>query len=78
MNLEKKQLPLLDLLVGVSNGMLYKNLFVQSSDCNDYLDYKSSYLEYNKKSIICSQTLRLTRVFSFEKDFNKHKGKMES
>ena len=42
-----------------------------------YLHYLSSNLEHTKHPIVYSQTLRVNRLCSLEKDFNYHKLNMK-
>ena len=77
MHLPKQRTPFLDLLIGISNAKLYKDLYGNSADCRQYLDYTSSHAEHTKNLIVHSQILYF-RICSFEKDFSKHKGDLKS
>lgn len=71
-------MPFLDRLVGVSNENLIAHLYVKPTDCHYYLELTSSHLEHIKKLFVYSQLLPLSRICSFEKDFNTHEGSMRS
>ena len=43
-----------------------------------HLHYKSSHPEHTKRSMICSQTLRLKRACSQESELKEHSSKLES
>ena len=59
----KNCIPFLDLKVKLIDGQ--------------YLHYLSSHPEHSKRSIVYSQTLRVNRLYSLEKDFNYHKLNMK-
>ena len=71
--LSKEKISFLDLSVSLSNGNLYTDLHIKATDCHQYLEYTSSHPEHTKKSIIYSQTLCLSRLCSFEQEFEGHK-----
>ena len=48
------------------------------TDRHQYLHYSSSHPEHTKRSIIYSQTLRLKRLCSLEKDFKEKLSEMKS
>ena len=62
----KEKISFLDLSVSLCNGNLYTDLHFKATDCYQYLKYTSSHPEHPKKSIIYSQTLRLSRFCSFD------------
>ena len=47
-------------------GFVHTDLHIKGTDCHQYLEYTSSHPEHTKKFIIYSQTLRLSRLCSFE------------
>ena len=51
--------------------------FIQISTLK-LLEYMSSHSEHIKKSIICSQIFRLSRLFSFQQEFEGHKRNLRS
>ena len=57
---------------------LITSLFLKPTDLHQYLHYLSGHPEYTKRSIIYSQTLRLKRLYSLEKDFKEKLSEMES
>ena len=74
----KDKISFLDLSVGLCNGNLYTGLHFKATDCYQYLEYTSSHPEHTKKSIIYSQTLHLTRLYSFQQEFEGHKRNLRS
>ena len=74
----KKKISFLDLSAGLCNGSLYSDFHIKATDCHQYLEYTSSHSEHTKKSIIQSQTLRLSRICSFEQEFEGHKRNLRS
>ena len=68
----------MDLSVSLSDGNLYTDLHIKATDCHQHLEYTSSQPEHTKKSIIYSQTLRLSRLCSFEQEFEGHKRNLRS
>ena len=51
----------LDLNVKFSSGKLQTSLYVKPTDCHQYLHFQSSHPKHTKKSIVYSQTLRVSR-----------------
>ena len=78
MSLLKKTIDFLDLDVALYNGRLESTVHVKPTDRHQYLHYSSSYSEHTKRSIVFSQTLRVSRVCSREKDFRDHCLQMRS
>ena len=70
----KNCIPFLDLKVKLIDGKLETDLYMKPADCHQYL---SSHPEHTERSIIYSQTLRVNRLCSLEKDFNYHKLNMK-
>ena len=66
----KNCIPFLDLKVKLIDGKLETDLYMKPADCHQYLHYLSSHPEHTMRSIIYSQTLRVNRLCSLEKDFN--------
>ena len=54
------------------------NMYVESRDYHQYLDYPSSHPNHIKCLIVYSQSLRARSSFSLESDFLKHCTKMKS
>ena len=74
----KDHIPILYLSVKLSCNKLSTDLYVKSTDRHQYLHYTSSHPEHTKKSVVYSQALRLSRICSKEKDFEKHICEMKS
>ena len=68
----KKSIAFLDLNVALNNGRLESNVHVKLTDRHQYLHYSSSHPEHTKRSIVFSQTLRVSSICSREKDFQDH------
>ena len=54
----------------------FTDLHIKATDFHQYLEYTSSHPDHTKKSIVYSQLLRLSRLCSFEEDFERIKGNM--
>ena len=68
----------LELKVSLSRGKLRTNLYIKSTNCDQYLHYSSGNPEHTRRSIIYSRQLRrATRICSRENDFNGHKSNMK-
>ena len=74
----KEKISFLDLFVSLCNGNLYTDLHTKATDCHQYLEYASSHPEHTKKSTIYSQTLCLSRLWSFEQEFEGDKRNLRS
>ena len=68
----EKSVAFLDLNVSLENGSVTTDLHTKSTDCHQYLHCSSSHPNHIKNSIIYSQTLRLSKIFMYEEDFDKH------
>ena len=73
-----KRASFLDLQVDIVEDKLITSLFVKSTDRHQYLHYSSGHPEHTERSIIYSQTLRLKRLSSLEKDFKEKLSEMKS
>ena len=73
----KNCISFLDLKVKLIDGKLETDLYMKPTDRHQYLHYLSSHPEHTKRSIVYSQTLRVNRLCSLEKDFNYHKLNMK-
>ena len=73
----KKEIPFLDLKVGIKNGNITTDLYVKDTDRHQYLHYTSAHPYHTKKSIVFSQALRLSRLCTFEKNFGRHMAGMK-
>ena len=65
----KKSITFLDLDVALYNVRLGSTANVKPTNRHQYLHYLSSHEEHTKRSIAFSQTLRVSRTCSREKDF---------
>ena len=68
----------LDLNVKFSSGKLQTSLYVKPTDCHQYLHFQSSHPKHTKKSIVYSQTLRVSRACSQEEDYKNYCNQMKS
>ena len=73
----KNCIPFLDLKVKLIDGKLETDLYMKPTDRHQYLHYLSFHPEYTKRSIVYSQTLRVNRLCSLEKNFNYQKLNMK-
>ena len=73
----KNCIPFLDLKVKLIDGKLETDLYMKPTDRHQYLHYSSSHPEHTKCSIVYSQTLRVDKLCSLEKDFNNHKSNIK-
>ena len=73
----KNYIPFLDLKVKLIDRKLEIDLHMKRTDRHQYLHYLSSHPEHTKRCIVYSQTLRVSRLCSLEKDFNYHNLNME-
>ena len=67
----------LDLIINVSEQKLKTTLHIKSTDRHQYLHYASSHLEHTKRSVVFSQTLRISRC-SDGIDFKNYRSQMKS
>ena len=71
-------IPFLDLGVKLSQGKLETDLHITPTDRHQYLHIFFSHLGHTERSIVYSQTLRVSRICSHKADFKKHTTKMKS
>ena len=74
----EKSVTFLDLKVNLSNGSITTDLHIKPTEKHHYLHFSSSHPDHTKRSIIYSQALRISRICTFEKDFNRHATEMKS
>ena len=67
----KKEIPFLDLKVCIKNGNITTDLYVRDTDRHQYLRYTSAHPYHTKTSVVFSQALRLSRLCTFKKDFER-------
>jgi hypothetical protein len=70
--ISEKQVSFLDVMVKKVNNRIVTDLYTKPTDSHDYLLYSSSHPQRCKDSIPYSQFLRLTRICSEERDFDRH------
>ena len=75
---KRENIPFLDLTVNLSGNKLSADLYIKSTDKHQYLHYTFSHPEHTKKSVFYSQALRLSRICSEEKAFEKQIYEMKS
>ena len=68
----------LDLNVKLSNGKLQTSLYVKPTDSHQYLHFQSSHPNHTKRSIVYSQTLRVSRTCSQKEDYKNYCNQMKS
>ena len=74
----KESIAFLDLKVSVKNSKIITDLYVKSTDHHQYLHYLSAHPNHTKRSVVFSQTLRISRLCSYEENFIKHKANKKS
>ena len=74
----KESIAFLDINVSLINGKVFTDVYVKHTDRHQYLHYLSAHPYHTKKSVVFSQTLRISRLCSSEKDFENHKEKIKS
>ena len=72
----KKSFAFLDLDVALYNVRLESTIHVKPTDRHQYLHYSSTHPGHTKRSIVFSQTLRVSRICSREKEFRKYSEKL--
>ena len=68
----------LDLNVKFSDGKLQTSLYVKPTDRHQYLHFRSSHPKHTKRSIVYSQTLRVSRACSQEEDYKNYCNQMKT
>ena len=58
--------------VSVQNGCITTDFYTKSTDCHQYLNCSSAHLDHLKCFIIYSQALRLSNIYTYERDFQRH------
>ena len=66
------------LKVKLKQGKIETDLHVKSTDRHQYLHYTSSHSEHTKRSIVFSQSLKISGLRSQAQDFRKHTTEMRS
>ena len=65
-----ENIPILCLRVGLKDGKIPTDLHVKPADRNQY---SSAHRNHAKRSVVFSQTLRISRLCSNESDFERNK-----
>ena len=73
-----ENIPFLDLKMGLKDGKITTDLHVKPTDRHQYLHFSSAHPNHTKRSIVFSQTLRISRLCSSESDYERNKEKMRS
>ena len=73
----EKNVTFLDVDVKYLNGQIIADLHIEATDRHQYLYYTSSHPHHTKRSIVYSQGQRVTRMCSFEEDFERHRNQMK-
>ena len=68
----------LDLKVGLKDGKIATELHMKPTDRHQYLRFSSVRPNHTKRSVVFSQSLRVSRLCSNESDFERNKEKMRS
>ena len=74
---DKESIAFLDIKVSLRNGKVFTDLYIKP-DHYQYLHYLSAHPYHIKKSVVFSQTLRIGRLCSSERDFEDHKEEIKS
>ena len=74
----KEYISFLDLKFSLCDDKLTTDLHVKPTDRNQYLHDTSAHPNHTKRSIVYSQTLRLSRICSYKNGFEKHLKEMKS
>ena len=73
----EKSISFLDLIITTSERKLKTTLHIKSTDHHQYLHYASSHPEHTKRSVVFSQTLRISRLCSEENYFKHYRSQMK-
>ena len=76
--LNKENIPFLDLKVSFSRGQLTTYLHIPSTNKHQHLHYISAHPDHTKRSIVFSQTLRVSRTCYNKTDFERYLDDMKS
>ena len=73
----KEDIAFLDLKVKLLDGKISTYQFLKSTDGHQFLHYTSLHPEHTKRSIVFSQTPRVSRICFYESNFVRHLGNMK-
>ena len=68
----------MDLYLSLSNRKPYTDLDIKATDCYHYVKHAIFHQDHANKSLVYSLALRLSRLYSFEEDFECHESSMRS
>ena len=68
----QKKVAFLDVNVSLENGSITTDLYTKSTDCHQYLHCSFAHPDDLENSIIQSQALRLSNIFTYERDYQRH------
>ena len=68
----RDKISFLDVTISNDNGIFSSDLYCKPTDCHQFLDFGSSHPLHIKKSIVYSQALRIKRLCSSQRDFEKY------
>ena len=68
----KESIAFLDFKVSVKKSKIITDLYLKSTDRHQYLHYLSAHPNHTKRPVVFSQTLRISRLCSYEENFIKH------
>ena len=71
-DISKKEIPFLDTVVKIHNGVLITDLYNKETDAHNYLHYRPSHPSQCKEGIPFGQFLCLRRICTREEDFIRH------
>ena len=74
----KESIAFLDIKVSLRKGKVFTEVYVKPTDRHQYLHYLSAHSHHTKKSVVFSQTQRISRLYSSKKDFENHKEETKS
>ena len=70
-----KNIPFLDLKVGLKDEKITTELHVKPTDHHQYFHFSSVHPNDTKRSLVFGQSLRMSRLCSNESDFERNKEK---
>ena len=73
-----KNVTFFNLIVKLSKGRLNTDLHIKDTHRHQCLHFNCLYSDHTKRTIIYSQALRLTKLYTFEIDFLRHRNEMKS
>ena len=73
-----KNVTFFNVIVKLSKGRLNTDLHIKDTHRHQCLHFNCLYSDHTKRTIIYSQALRLTKLYTFEIDFLRHRNEMKS